>query len=151
MQVVINVVVEKDGKVLMVQENWGKFVGMWNFPAGHLDEKENIYTAAVREAKEETGYDVELTGVLDIQNCVYEDRHIVHIIFTAKITGGEVKFDPKEIMDVKFVPIADLLKMGDKELRSSVCRKATISRLAENKIFPLDIVRDFNFIEGGKK
>ncbi|MCL2228255.1 MAG: NUDIX hydrolase [Firmicutes bacterium] len=143
MQIIVNVVIEKEGKVLMVQENWGKFVGVWNFPAGRLDENEGVFAAAIREAKEETGYDVELTGVLDIQNCVYPDRHVIHIIFTAKIIGGEIKFDPKEIMDVKFIEIKKLLGMGDKELRSSICRKATIQRLADKKVFPLEIVRDF--------
>ena len=88
MKVIVNVLVKQDNKCLMVQENWGNVKGMWNFPAGHLDENENIFDGAIREAKEETGYDVKLTGFLGVQNSIFDNRHIIHVLFTAEIIGG---------------------------------------------------------------
>ncbi len=60
-------VVERDGKFLMVEER-DKHTGelVFNQPAGHLDPGESIQQAALRETREETGWEVELRGVLGI-------------------------------------------------------------------------------------
>lgn len=145
MKIIVNVCVEKDGNILMVQENFGNVKGMWNFPAGHLEENEDFFSGAIREAKEETGFNVKLTGILDIQNCVYKDRHIIHIIFKADIIGGKIGFDPKEIMTVEFIDINKILKMTDKELRGAESRKTTIKKLIAGKIYPLELISNFNF------
>ena len=55
----VAVVVEKDGKYLMVEEIChGETV--YNQPAGHVDECESILDAATRETMEETGWKVKL-------------------------------------------------------------------------------------------
>lgn len=55
-------IVEKNGRFLMVEENsYGEQV--FNQPAGHIDEGESVFDAAVRETLEETGWQVELTGL----------------------------------------------------------------------------------------
>ena len=63
--VTVACVIEDQGKYLMVEER-DKFSGelVFNQPAGHLDEGESITDAALRETLEETGWQVELTGVL---------------------------------------------------------------------------------------
>ncbi len=56
-------VVERDGAFLMVNETiHGRSV--YNQPAGHLDEGETLVEAAIRECKEETGWEVEPTAFL---------------------------------------------------------------------------------------
>ncbi|XP_004293401.1 PREDICTED: nudix hydrolase 2-like [Fragaria vesca subsp. vesca] len=59
-------VLNQDREVLVVQEKSGYFqgTGVWKFPTGVVDEGENIYAAAVREVKEETGIDSEFVEVL---------------------------------------------------------------------------------------
>lgn len=145
MQIVVNVVVKQENKILMVQENWGAVKGMWNFPAGHLDKNENMFDGAIREAKEETGYDVKLTGVVNIQNTVYNDRHVILINFSAEIVGGEVNFHPEEIADVKFIEANELLNMSDSELRGGEPRRETIRRIMNGEVAPLDTISNFNF------
>ena len=66
MKVIAGCVIEKDNKILMVQEGLDFCYGEWNYPAGHVDEFENITESAIREVKEETGLDVKLTSVLPI-------------------------------------------------------------------------------------
>ena len=68
MPIIVGGVLEKDGKYLLVQEAQEKCYGKWNLPAGHLDPNETIIEAAKREIKEESGLDVELTGVCQIGN-----------------------------------------------------------------------------------
>jgi 8-oxo-dGTP pyrophosphatase MutT (NUDIX family) len=56
-------VVENDGRFLMVEEtDAGRTV--FNQPAGHLDEGETLFEAAVRETLEETAWHVILTDYL---------------------------------------------------------------------------------------
>ena len=143
--VITSVYVLKENKLLMVQEAMEHCKGMWNFPAGHLDEQESIFEAAIREAKEETGYDVKLIGLLGIQNCVggEKEKHRIHFGFAAEIIGGEMSFNPKEIMSVQFVPVERVLKMTDKELRGSE-RKENVERLVQGKLLPLDIISNYN-------
>ena len=65
-------IVEKDGLFLMVEEliddpaqtHAGRTV--FNQPAGHLEEHETLFEAAVRETLEETGWHVELTAFLGL-------------------------------------------------------------------------------------
>jgi 8-oxo-dGTP diphosphatase len=40
----------------------------WNFPSGRIELGEDILDAARREVKEETGYDVKITGTTGIYN-----------------------------------------------------------------------------------
>jgi 8-oxo-dGTP pyrophosphatase MutT (NUDIX family) len=44
----------------MVQEAKSAVRGLWNWPAGHLEEDETFQQAAIREVREETGFDVEI-------------------------------------------------------------------------------------------
>lgn len=58
-------IVEQDGRFLMVEERDGDKL-VFNQPAGHLDEGETLFAAAVRETLEETAWDVELTHLLGL-------------------------------------------------------------------------------------
>ena len=58
--VVAGAVLKKDGKYLLVQEAQSKAYGLWNLPAGRVDVGDTIEQTAVKEAKEESGFDVKL-------------------------------------------------------------------------------------------
>ncbi|NWA04757.1 NUDIX hydrolase [Pseudomonas gingeri] len=63
--ITVATVVEDNGRFLLVEElQNGQAV--FNQPAGHLDPDESLNEAAIRETLEETGWDVELTGVIGI-------------------------------------------------------------------------------------
>lgn len=53
-------------ELLVVQEKNGKFsgTGIWKIPTGIVDEGEDLFTAAEREVKEETGIDTKFVEVL---------------------------------------------------------------------------------------
>jgi ADP-ribose pyrophosphatase YjhB (NUDIX family) len=51
--------------------------------------------AVIREVKEETGFDVETTGIAGVDSMVYRfpgpPRHAIRLLFHATILGGEMK------------------------------------------------------------
>lgn len=61
--VTVATIVERDGHLLMVEETSnGRLV--LNQPAGHLEPDESLQDAAVREAREETRWDIRLTAFI---------------------------------------------------------------------------------------
>ena len=63
--ITVATIVEDSGRFLMVEETrQGRTV--LNQPAGHLDPDETLIDAAIRETLEETGWDVEPSGVVGI-------------------------------------------------------------------------------------
>lgn len=86
---------EKD-RYLMVQEKIEKCYGQWNWPAGHVDDGETPEQAAVREAKEEVGLDVEL--VQKIGEWVDEADDRTRILFEAKRTSNDLLIRESEIL-----------------------------------------------------
>jgi 8-oxo-dGTP diphosphatase len=110
--IVSGVVIKQEGKYLLVQEKKPHVYGLWNWPAGQIEEGDTIESNAVKEAKEETGYDVELTRKIGIfQNSVNDAaKHA----FEAKIIGGEIEFPEDEILDAKWFTLKELEDMKDK-------------------------------------
>lgn len=140
MRIIVGGVVEKDGKVLLVQEKQERCYGKWNLPAGHLDCNEAIMDGAKREIKEETGCDVELTGVANIGNKILENDIMVQIAFRAKLINETIKIDSEEILDVKWFDIDDVLNNMDEQLRDINFVKQPIKNILENKVGSIDIV-----------
>jgi 8-oxo-dGTP pyrophosphatase MutT (NUDIX family) len=103
------VIRQNDGKYLLVQEMQPMVYGLWNIPAGHVDKGESIEEAAVREVKEETGYEVELGNKIGIYHEIIETpiRHA----FTATIIGGELKVQADEILDAKWLSFNEITTM----------------------------------------
>lgn len=115
MHVIVGGVLEKEGKVLLVQEAQKKCYKKWNIPAGHLDCNETLMQGAIREIREETGYDVELTGILNIANRVMKDDILVTIIFSTKIVRETSDYMTEEILDRKWYNYDDILNNMDEE------------------------------------
>ena len=65
-KVAAGVVVEDDGRVLLVKRGNRPGKGLWSIPAGFVEFDEDPAGTAARECLEETGLTVELTGLLDV-------------------------------------------------------------------------------------
>ncbi|MGZ6316317.1 MAG: NUDIX domain-containing protein [Anaerolineales bacterium] len=60
------ILLEENGRVLLVRRVNEPYRGMWTLPAGFVDADEDPARAAERECLEETGLTVRATGVLDV-------------------------------------------------------------------------------------
>ena len=92
------ILVEKDGKFLLVKRSNRTWKGQWCVPGGHVDEGESVWEAAQREAQEEVGkveveeepYMIFIHSVpAGEKRCPGEHQHKCHA-FRGKVVG-EIK------------------------------------------------------------
>jgi ADP-ribose pyrophosphatase YjhB (NUDIX family) len=102
------VAVIDDNKILLTKR---EDFEVWCLPGGGVEDGESLAEAGIREAKEETGVDVELTSLVGVYSRVggmWSDVHAV--LFRAKPIGGELKLQPGETVEVAYFSFDDLPK-----------------------------------------
>ena len=83
------VIPDAEGRVLLIQRANDPYEGSWALPGGFVDVGETVEDAAVREAKEETGLDVELLRLVGVYSDPERDPrgHNVSVAFLARAEG----------------------------------------------------------------
>ncbi len=87
--------------------------GLWGLPGGRIEPGESVITAALREVKEETGFDVKISKLIGIYSdpeerivTFLDNGDIVHqidVILEAQISSGEMKCS-EESEEIRFFP-----------------------------------------------
>ncbi|MGD0005208.1 MAG: NUDIX hydrolase [Anaerolineaceae bacterium] len=91
-KVAVAVLVEKEGKVLLTRRINDPERGKWSLPAGFMDAYETPEQAAERECLEETGFQVAITGLVDVLGGrEHPNGADVFILYRAVIVGGDLK------------------------------------------------------------
>ncbi len=109
---VVAAVLNDAGELLMVHRTDN---GLWALPGGGHDLGESIADTVVREVREETGIDVEVTRLIGLYTnprhvMAYDDgevRQQFAILFTAKPTGRSLR-NSSESREVRWVPAAEI-------------------------------------------
>ncbi len=83
----VDIIIEVDGKIVLIER--AKEPLGFALPGGFVDYGESLETAAVREAKEETGLDVKLERQLGAYSDPKRDprQHNVSVVFIAAAEG----------------------------------------------------------------
>ncbi len=84
-------IIEQERCLVLEEEDAG--VKKFNLPGGHMEFGETPLIAAVREAKEETGYDVVLEGLLAVQVLTWKQHNTCKYIFYGRRIGGELRLE----------------------------------------------------------
>ena len=84
-----------DGDIVLIKRGVEPFRGFWALPGGGVEVGETVEEAARREAKEETGLDIRLTGLAGVYSDPGRDPrgHCVSIVYRAEVTGGALGAD----------------------------------------------------------
>lgn len=83
-------ILSDDGhQLLLVQRAHKPYEGHWMLPAGFVEYGDCAADTAIREAEEETGLQVELTGLRGLYFGTDDPRDISHLaVYNARIVGG---------------------------------------------------------------
>jgi ADP-ribose pyrophosphatase YjhB (NUDIX family) len=89
--------------------------GNWSMPGGVMEIGETMAQAVVREVAEETGLDVEVTGLLGIYTdpghvIAYSDGEVRQefvVAYIARVVGGTLRVSD-ESTEVRFVELAEM-------------------------------------------
>jgi ADP-ribose pyrophosphatase YjhB (NUDIX family) len=95
--------VTREDKLLLARRAHDPWRGCWDIPGGFCGPREHPADAAVREVKEETGFDVRTTGILGMWIDTYApsgpdaEKVTLNIYFHATPTSiAEPRFDPND-------------------------------------------------------
>lgn len=85
------VVCLRGDQVLLIRRGRPPLRGEWSLPGGRIEPGERAVDAALRELREETGVEAEITGLLDVVDGIFPDagRHYVLIDYAARWLSGE--------------------------------------------------------------
>jgi ADP-ribose pyrophosphatase YjhB (NUDIX family) len=89
----VDVIIETKGGIVLIKRKNPPYG--WAIPGGFVDYGESAPHAALREAKEETGLDVRLTGLLGVYSDPGRDPrfHTISTVFTGVADGLPVGLD----------------------------------------------------------
>lgn len=139
--ITVATIVERDGRFLLVEElQAGQRV--FNQPAGHLEADETLFQAAIRETLEETGWDVELSGVVGIYLYTAPSNGVTYqrVCFAAK----PIRQRSQQPLDSDILA-AHWLTLDELKARPECWRSELVPRCIEDyltgPLHSLDVVR----------
>ncbi|GLB61811.1 MULTISPECIES: NUDIX hydrolase [Bacillaceae] len=95
---------ENTNKVLMVL-NRNK---TWSLPGGAVEVKETLKEAAIREVKEETGYDVTVSDIIAVNEAFINENHVYFITFQGQVLKSPEEIPTEEnILKVEWVDLEE--------------------------------------------
>lgn len=108
----VDAIIEKNSKILLIRRLAYPFIGKLALLGGHVEHKETVEDAAIRETKEETDLNIELIDILGVYSDPKRDpreRHRMATVFVAKIVSGKIKAS-SDAKNADFYDIKNLKK-----------------------------------------
>lgn len=114
---VSGLVIDPEGKWLVVNKRYGGLKGFWSLPAGFVNPGETADEAAVREVLEETGIRTEAEGLIGIRSGVIREEISDNmLIFLMKPLDFAITPQLKEIYEAKFINPEQIMSEGKQSL-----------------------------------
>jgi ADP-ribose pyrophosphatase YjhB (NUDIX family) len=107
------VVLRDADRVLFVKQSYGN--RNWALPGGMLDPGESAWDAAIREAREETGLEVELDGLI----AVVDRGGILLFVHSGRVVGGEMSDEDGEVDELRWFTAEELDELDERIFTSA--------------------------------
>ena len=130
-KVVYVLLFNESGKQVLMVKNTGDHCSYYTLPGGRVEKGETLKEAAIREAKEETGLDIEIDGIISVNEAFFEDikHHTIFITFKGNYIGGEITLSrPDEIEEIVWMDVSSAEKIIHipKELEGLLIKQSTV-------------------------
>ncbi len=109
----VGVLIGDGDRYLLVRRAAEPDAGLWSIPGGLVELGERVEEAAVREALEETGLEVEIKELLGVVDKIERDEegrikfHFVIIDYLAEVRGGTLS-PSSDALDARWVRVEEL-------------------------------------------
>ena len=133
----VGAVIVESGRALVVRRGTEPLKGQWSIPGGVVELGETLREAAAREAREETGLEVEPGEVLEIVDRIMRDSerkvqyHYVLVDFLCRRVSGEARAGA-DASDLRWVTLQELNGFPIADSAAAVVRKG-FERAAQNQ------------------
>lgn len=139
--VTVACVIEREGRFLLVEETTADGAVVFNQPAGHLERDESLAEAALREVMEETGWEVELLGVVGVALYTAPSNGVTYHRTT--FHARPLQHHPERPLDhgiigPRWMSLAEM-KAASARMRSPLVIKTVEHYLAGNR-YPLELL-----------
>jgi len=130
----VGAVIVENGRALVVRRGTEPLKGEWSIPGGVVELGETLRQAAVREAKEETGLEVEAGEVLEVVDRIMPDPqqniqyHYVLVDFLCRRISGEAR-SGADATELRWITPEELEGFPIADSAAAVIRKAFESTL----------------------
>jgi ADP-ribose pyrophosphatase YjhB (NUDIX family) len=96
-----------DGDVILLGKRSGEpGRGMWALPSGYIEFDDDFLSTGIKEAREETGLDVEIHSVLHVQSSFLPPGyHFLTVFLLAGVTGGALCAED-DLEELAWYPLA---------------------------------------------
>jgi 8-oxo-dGTP diphosphatase len=125
----VGVVCLRGDSVLLIRRGKPPREGEWSLPGGRIEPGERAMDAALRELREETGVEAEITGLIDVVDGLFPEagRHYVLIDYAARWLSGEpVAGD--DALEARFVALDEVGTLIDWSETLRIIRMAADAR-----------------------
>ena len=123
----------RDGQLLLARSPGPDGTPEWVLPGGGMEHGEDPYDTVRRELMEETGYRIEVTGLLGVDSRRHlhpgqglrpgTDHHALRLVYEGEVVGGELRYeidgstDFAAWQDLSAVPDLNRVSLVDTALR----------------------------------
>jgi len=109
----VGAVVFRGQDVLLIKRGKPPMLGLWSIPGGGLEYGESIKNGVIREVREETGCEIEITDLIDVFEAIHASEphvpHTVMIDYAAEWISGE-PIAGDDAAEAEFVALDEALK-----------------------------------------
>lgn len=139
-RVTVASLLEREGRFLMVEESVdGRPV--LNQPAGHLEDRESLLAAVVRETREETAWDFTPQALVGVYRWYRPEKTFLRFVFSGRLE----RHHPAQALDPDITRTLWLsweeLQGGGHQMRSPLVLRC-LEDYRQGKRFPLDLLQD---------
>ncbi|MGN7408699.1 NUDIX hydrolase [Sporosarcina sp. SAFN-010] len=96
-------ITNENDETLLVKTHWRS--DTWELPGGQVEEGESLESAVRREVLEETNIIIKPLGITGVY--YNASSEILSVVFKVRYVSGELKIQPEEIREAKFIALDD--------------------------------------------